>query len=129
MSWPRKADFCLQFGVHAGAGPADLSQMVQQVAKVFNKARGVNLPAQPESAPRADQAWFQLETFSGWLVLVREQVEAAGYDFVIFHANGVGGAAMEQLIQAGIPASRMQATAIEPTGSSSVSFMLGQPAY
>ena len=32
------------------------------------------------------------------LMRVRPEVEQAGYDFVIFHANGVGGAAMEELI-------------------------------
>jgi uncharacterized protein (UPF0261 family) len=32
------------------------------------------------------------------LMRARPQVEALGYDFVIFHANGVGGAAMEELI-------------------------------
>jgi uncharacterized protein (UPF0261 family) len=31
------------------------------------------------------------------LMHIRSQIEAAGYDFVIFHANGVGGPAMEEL--------------------------------
>lgn len=32
------------------------------------------------------------------LMRVRPEIEQAGYDFVIFHANGVGGVAMEELI-------------------------------
>jgi len=35
------------------------------------------------------------------LMRVRPKVEAEGYDFVIFHANGVGGAAMDELIRQG----------------------------
>lgn len=35
------------------------------------------------------------------LMRVRPKVEAEGYDFVIFHANGVGGVAMDELIRQG----------------------------
>ena len=35
------------------------------------------------------------------LMRVRPKVEALGYDFVIFHANGVGGVAMDELIRQG----------------------------
>ena len=34
------------------------------------------------------------------LMHIKPDIEAAGYDFVIFHANGVGGPAMEELIAA-----------------------------
>ncbi len=36
------------------------------------------------------------------LMRIRAQIEALGYDFVIFHANGVGGQAMEELIADGM---------------------------
>lgn len=35
------------------------------------------------------------------LMRVRPEIEQAGYDFVIFHANGVGGVAMEELVDEG----------------------------
>ncbi len=54
--------------------------------------------AAPREAARPAIAATMLGNTTRPLMLVREQVEAACYDFVIFHANGVGGAAMEQLI-------------------------------
>ncbi|MFN8377438.1 MAG: Tm-1-like ATP-binding domain-containing protein [Anaerolineae bacterium] len=53
---------------------------------------------QPAVEARPAVAATMLGNTTRPLMLVREQVEAAGYDFVIFHANGVGGAAMDQLI-------------------------------
>ncbi|MDX1995569.1 MAG: Tm-1-like ATP-binding domain-containing protein [bacterium] len=51
------------------------------------------------------------------LMHVRPQVEAAGYDFVIFHANGVGGPAMEELIEQGTFAAVVDYTLSEVAGS------------
>jgi uncharacterized protein (UPF0261 family) len=50
------------------------------------------------------------------LMRVRPQVEAAGYDFVIFHANGVGGVAMDELIAAGYFAAVLDYTLSEIAG-------------
>lgn len=54
--------------------------------------------AEPAAESRPAIAATMLGNTTRPLMLVREQVEAQGYDFVIFHANGVGGAAMDQLI-------------------------------
>jgi uncharacterized protein (UPF0261 family) len=53
---------------------------------------------QPEESARPAIAATMLGNTTRPLMLLREQIEAEGYDFVIFHANGVGGAAMDQLI-------------------------------
>jgi uncharacterized protein (UPF0261 family) len=53
----------------------------------------------PESRPSI--AATMLGNTTRPLMHIRPQIEAAGYDFVIFHANGVGGPAMEELISEG----------------------------
>lgn len=50
------------------------------------------------------------------LMRVRPRVEDAGYDFVIFHANGVGGPAMEELIVSGYFAGVLDYTLSEIAG-------------
>ncbi len=50
------------------------------------------------------------------LMRVRPRLEAQGYDFVIFHANGVGGAAMEELITQGAFAGVLDYTLSELAG-------------
>jgi uncharacterized protein (UPF0261 family) len=57
-------------------------------------------PAPPPSRPAI--AATMLGNTTRPLMRVRPQVEAAGCDFVIFHANGVGGVAMEELIAQGV---------------------------
>jgi uncharacterized protein (UPF0261 family) len=50
------------------------------------------------------------------LMRVRPELEEAGYDFVIFHANGVGGVAMEELIDEGAFAAVLDYTLSEIAG-------------
>lgn len=50
------------------------------------------------------------------LMHIRPQVEALGLDFVIFHANGVGGRAMEELIGQGYFAAVLDYTLSEVAG-------------
>lgn len=50
------------------------------------------------------------------LMRARPKIEALGYDFVIFHANGVGGAAMEELIPQGAFAAVLDYTLSEIAG-------------
>jgi uncharacterized protein (UPF0261 family) len=50
------------------------------------------------------------------LMHIRPKVEAAGYDLVIFHANGVGGVAMEELISEGYFAAVVDYTLSEIAG-------------
>jgi uncharacterized protein (UPF0261 family) len=57
------------------------------------KARNVNA-----DKPRKAIAATMLGNTTRPLMHIRPRFEEAGYDFVIFHANGVGGPAMEELI-------------------------------
>jgi len=50
------------------------------------------------------------------LMRIRPKIEEQGYDFVIFHANGVGGPAMEELIEQGYFAGVVDYTLSEIAG-------------
>lgn len=50
------------------------------------------------------------------LMHIRPQIEARGLDFVIFHANGVGGVAMEELVEQGYFAAVLDYTLSEVAG-------------
>lgn len=50
------------------------------------------------------------------LMRIRPEIEARGYDFVIFHANGVGGQAMDELIDQGYFAAVLDYTLSELAG-------------
>lgn len=62
------------------------------------------------------------------LMRVRPRIEALGYDFVIFHANGVGGPAMENLIADGYFAGVIDYTLSELPGFVAGGFHNGGPA-
>ncbi|MBK8020112.1 MAG: Tm-1-like ATP-binding domain-containing protein [Chloroflexi bacterium] len=62
------------------------------------------------------------------LMRIRPLIEADGYDFVIFHANGVGGAAMEELIDAGTFSAVLDYTLSEVAGAIAGGFHNGGPA-
>ncbi len=53
----------------------------------------------PPLAARPRIAATMLGNTTRPLMRVRERLDAAGYDLVLFHANGAGGAAMEELIE------------------------------
>lgn len=59
------------------------------------------------------------------LMRVRPRVEEQGYDFVIFHANGVGGPAMEDLIAQGQFAAVLDYTLSEVAGQIAGGFHVG----
>ncbi len=59
------------------------------------------------------------------LMRVRPKVEAAGYDLVIFHANGVGGPAMEDLIRQGQFSAVLDYTLSEVAGQIAGGFHIG----
>jgi uncharacterized protein (UPF0261 family) len=62
------------------------------------------------------------------LMHIKPQIEARGLDFVIFHANGVGGQAMEELIGAGQFAAVLDYTLSEVAGNIAGGFHVGGPA-
>lgn len=59
------------------------------------------------------------------LMRVRPRLEDCGYDFVIFHANGVGGPAMEELIAQGVFAGILDYTLSEIAGQIAGGFHVG----
>ncbi|MCK6576952.1 MAG: Tm-1-like ATP-binding domain-containing protein [Anaerolineae bacterium] len=61
------------------------------------------------------------------LMRIRPQIEAEGCDFVIFHANGVGGAAMEALIDGGAFSAVLDYTLSEVAGFIAGGFHNGGP--
>lgn len=61
------------------------------------------------------------------LMHIKPMVEAQGLDFVIFHANGVGGLAMEELIAAGQFAAVLDYTLSEVAGQIAGGFHVGGP--
>ena len=61
------------------------------------------------------------------LMHIKADVEAAGYDFVIFHANGVGGPAMEELIEENAFAGVLDYTLSEVAGQIAGGFHVGGP--
>lgn len=72
--------------------------------------------AAPPPTSRLSIAATMLGNTTRPLMHVRPQVEAAGYDFVIFHANGVGGVAMDELIAQGYFAAVLDYTLSEIAG-------------
>jgi uncharacterized protein (UPF0261 family) len=62
------------------------------------------------------------------LMRMRPRIEAAGFDFVIFHANGVGGPAMEELITDGYFDGVLDYTLSEVAGYIAGGFHNGGPA-
>ncbi len=81
------------------------------MAKAY-EARG--LPIVP--AQRKAIAATMLGNTTKPLMRIRPKIEACGYDFVIFHANGVGGPAMEELIEQGYFAGVVDYTLSEIAG-------------
>ncbi len=61
------------------------------------------------------------------LMHIKPQIEARGLDFVIFHANGVGGPAMEELIAQGQFAAVLDYTLSEVAGQIAGGFHIGGP--
>ncbi len=57
--------------------------------------------------------------------VIKPALEKAGYDLVIFHANGVGGPAMEELIEAGKFAGVLDYTLSEVAGQIAGGFHIG----
>jgi uncharacterized protein (UPF0261 family) len=84
-------------------GLNDISQTVFESAAAAIAGMAKMYEMRPQAAPPARPAIAatMLGNTTKPLMHVRPRIEEAGYDFVIFHANGVGGAAMEELIEQG----------------------------
>jgi uncharacterized protein (UPF0261 family) len=82
-------------------GLNDISQTVFEsaAAAIAGMAKMYEMRPQATAPARPAVAATMLGNTTKPLMRVRPRIEEAGYDFVIFHANGVGGAAMEELIE------------------------------
>jgi uncharacterized protein (UPF0261 family) len=70
----------------------------------------------PDVSDRPAIAATMLGNTTRPLMRIRSRLDESGYDLVIFHANGVGGAAMEELIAAGVFAGVIDYTLSEIAG-------------
>jgi uncharacterized protein (UPF0261 family) len=67
-------------------------------AAIAGMAKAYEMGSREAGKPRKAIAATMLGNTTRPLMHIRPRFEDAGYDFVIFHANGVGGPAMEELI-------------------------------
>jgi uncharacterized protein (UPF0261 family) len=80
-----------------GLNPVSRPVFDNAAAAIAGMAQGYSRRA-VELPPRPAIAATMLGNTTRPLMHIRPQIEAQGVDFVIFHANGVGGPAMEELI-------------------------------
>jgi len=90
------------------------------------KAYEIQGPAKPSG--RKAMAATMLGNTTRPLMHIKPQIEAQGLDMVIFHANGVGGPAMEELIAQGQFAAILDYTLSEVAGNIAGGFHIGGPA-
>lgn len=83
-----------------GINPISRVVFDSAAAAIAGMALAYETRAIPKTTPPAIAATM-LGNTTRPLMRVRPKVEAEGYDFVIFHANGVGGVAMDELIRQG----------------------------
>lgn len=83
--------------------------------------------SQPPRKLRPAVAATMLGNTTKPLLRIRPQLEAKGYDFVIFHANGVGGPAMEDLLRQGYFDGLLDFTLSEVAGHIAGGFHDGGP--
>jgi uncharacterized protein (UPF0261 family) len=95
------------------------------MARAYESSRRDLLAANPQTRPAI--AATMLGNTTKPLMRVRPCVEALDMDFVIFHANGVGGVAMEELIKQGQFAAVLDFTLSEVAGQIAGGFHVGGP--
>ncbi len=83
-----------------GLNPISRAVFDSAAAAIAGMARAYAIRA-PITADKPAIAATMLGNTTKPLMRVRPKIEAEGYDFVIFHANGVGGVAMDELIRQG----------------------------
>lgn len=92
-------DICMMYSVVDIAGLNRLSR------QILANAAGMVCGAVEQSVPAAEDKPLLTATMFGvttpCVTMVRERLEAAGYEVLVFHATGSGGQAMESLISAG----------------------------
>jgi uncharacterized protein (UPF0261 family) len=93
------------------------------MAKTYERRTGQ--PQAAQSPPRKAIAATMLGNTTRPLMRIKPKVEERGMDFVIFHANGVGGPAMEEFIAQGQFAAVLDYTLSEVAGQIAGGFHVG----
>jgi uncharacterized protein (UPF0261 family) len=93
-------DICMMFSVTDIAGLNVISRPI--LANAANAIAGMVMGQQPPaSATKPAMAMTMLGITTPGAMAVKAHLETAGFEVVVFHAAGPGGAAMENLIEAG----------------------------
>jgi uncharacterized protein (UPF0261 family) len=104
-------DITMMYSVVDVAGINRLSR------QILANAAGMIVGAVEQTVPAGDDKPLLTATMFGvttpCVTVVRERLEAAGYEVLIFHATGSGGRAMESLIEAGFVAGVADVTTTE----------------
>lgn len=111
-------------------GLNDISRIVfdSAAAAIAGMAKAYEVHGPIEASGRKAVAATMLGNTTRPLMHIKSQIEAQGLDMVIFHANGVGGPAMEELIAQGQFAAVLDYTLSEVAGNIAGGFHIGGPA-
>jgi uncharacterized protein (UPF0261 family) len=74
--------------------------LANAAAAISGMAEGVTWPTASEDRPTVAMTMFGVTTRGG--TIARQLLEDAGFEVVVFHANGSGGATMEDLVRRGL---------------------------
>ena len=106
------ADVCLMASVTDVAGLNSISRQILANAAAAMAGMVVAPPVEArESRPLVGATMFGVTT--PCVTRAREQLEARGYEVLVFHATGTGGRAMEALVDGGFLAGVLDATTTE----------------
>jgi uncharacterized protein (UPF0261 family) len=93
-------DITMMYSVVDVAGINRVSRQVMGNAAHAIAGMVVNSVAEAEDKPTLGMTMFGVTT--PCVTMVRETLEAEGYDCLVFHATGTGGQAMEKLVESGM---------------------------
>ncbi len=105
------SDITMVYSVVDIAGLNVVSQTVLANAAAAMNGMVNRLPIATESRPAVGMTMFGVTT--PCVTRVRQQIEAAGFDALVFHATGSGGRAMERLVQSGLIGGVLDVTTTE----------------
>jgi uncharacterized protein (UPF0261 family) len=93
---------------------AGINRVSEQVlANAAHAIAGMVAHAAPSSSEKSAIAMTMFGVTTSCVTAVRESLEAQGNDVLVFHATGVGGQAMEKLVQSGLVSGVVDVTTTE----------------
>jgi uncharacterized protein (UPF0261 family) len=105
------SDLVLMPAVADVAGLNSVSRAI--LANAANAVAGMVKHRPPIAAGRAAVGMTMFGVTTPCVTAVRQQLEAKGYDCLVFHATGAGGRAMEQLVASGLLSGVLDVTTTE----------------